>query len=777
MTTVLLFLLYASITLAVAGAARWLRSPIPFRLVVLLFLLPLLFFAPVFFAKRTILPIDHLRMPPWSESYFPGYNPYLNDVMTQFVPWAQAAREAWAEGSLPLRNRWNGCGSPLAANGSSAVFSPLSLLGLLLPLSAAFALAAVAKLFLALAGTWLWLKSLHASEGAALFGAVAFSFSLSMTPWILFPQTALLCLWPWSLFAMEKLRDPACAGRAFWLLTGVFTLWPLSGHIESAASGAAFAGLWLLARFLARDLPDARSVFAKLLLAAAIALCLSAFSLLPQIHAIFASNRFAIAGKPFWSTHLAWLPHGPVWGNGLFTPFFPRALGDGIASPMVPGTAGSFPEMALPHFGILGWAAALLVLRPGLRGRTTLTLLAPLCVGLGAAVGLWPFAEAVSLAPGLKLMYPLRFFSWVPLAGAAIAALELDRLLRDARSNRRVLISCSLVAAGLALFAVAVYARFHGLHLAAGGLLSQKRALGAALCMLLLFALVSLLFASGRLAARRSLLPFVLSLLGAAELFYQGKRLYSFEKEPPPRSDGLISFLQARERALPAFRVVGEGAFLFPNTNVFARMEDIRTHDPVERRDYVLFLDSAAGYPPSDYFKHLADLHDPVLDLLNVRYLLTRPGSPPPGGRWTRVYSGADGAAYENPRALLRVFPTEGGATVRAYGERTNSAFFRAQVAPGAGPSLVKTSLVQDGGWSARDERGEPLPLTRANGPFLALSLPPGEHRVALSYTPPGMRVGAAASLTTMLGLLLAAAYRRAAGAGANRERGRSVVS
>lgn len=761
MTTLLLILLYASIALAAAAAARWLRTPVPLRTLLLLFFLPLLFLAPVFFARRTILPMDHMRMPPWSERYSPAYNPYLNDVMTQFVPWAQAAREAWREGSLPLRNRWNGCGSSLAANGSSAVFSPLSLMGLLLPLSAGFALAAAAKLFLALAGTWLWLKSLRASNGAALFAAVVFSFSLSMTPWILFPQTALLCLWPWSLFAIEKLRDPESSGRAFWLLTGVFTLWPLSGHIESAASGAAFAGLWLLARFLARDLADARKVLPRILLAAAIALGLSAFSLLPQVHAILASNRMALAHKPFWDAFLSWVPHGPVWGNGLLTAFFPRALGDGMMAPMLPGTAGSFPEMALPYFGILGWAAALLILRPGARGRTTLMLLVPLSVGLGAAVGLWPFAEAVSLTPGLKLMYPLRFFSWVPLAGAAIAALELDRLLRDARANRRVLVSCSLVAAALALFALAVFARFHALHLAAGGLLSQKRALGAALGILFLFSLLSLLFGFGRFAARRDLLLLGLSLLGAAELFYQGERLYSFEKEPALRRDGLISFLQSRRRALAPFRVVGEGAFLFPNTNVFARMEDIRTHDPVERRDYVLFLDSAAGYPPADYFKHLSDLHSPALDFLNVRYLLTRPEFPHPGGRWTPVYSGADGAAYENPRALSRVFAADGRATVWAYSEQSNSARFRARVAPGAETSLLKTSLVQDGGWSAFVGKRTRLQTGRADGPFLTLSLPSGDHEVRLEYRPPGFLAGAGISLAMAVTLASLLLWRR----------------
>jgi hypothetical protein len=762
MTTLLLFCLYALITLAAAAVARLLKTSIPLRLLLLFFLLPLIFFAPVFFAGRTILPMDHLRLAPWTTGYAPPHNPYLNDVVTQFVPWAKAAREAWSEGSLPLRNRWNGCGTALAANGSSAAFSPLMLVSLLLPLAEGFALAAAAKLFVALAGTWLWLKSLRASDGAALFAALAFSFSLSMTPWILFPQTALLCLWPWCLFAIEKLRDPELRRRAFWLLAGVFILWPLSGHIETAASGAAFAGLWLLARFVARDLPGARSVFPRALLAGAIALGSSAFSLLPQVHAIVASNRIALAQTPFWSASLSWLPHGPAWPNGLFTPFFPRTLGDGFRSPIIDGAIGSFPEMALAYFGIAGWAAALLILRPGPRGVTPGTLLVPLVVGLGAAIGLWPFAELVSLLPGLNLMYPLRFFSWVALAGAGIAALELDRLVRDARANRKVLLVPAAIAAGLALFALAAFARFRGFHLATGGHLSQKRALAAALLFLAFFALLPALFAFRRLAARRGFLAPALALLCAADLFYQGKRLYSFGRtEAPPKGGAMLSFLRSQPRP---FRVAAEGTFLFPNTNILAGVEDIRTHDPVERRDYVEFLDSVAGYTPGDYFKWLRNLHAPALDSLNVRYLLTRPKFRSPGGRWVLVYEGSDGAVYENPDVRPRVFSADSRASVSAYTERTNSASFRASVALGTGDSLLATSLVQDGGWSAIDGKGRRLRTTTANGPFLALSLPPGRHEVRLRYLPPGFGAGLMISLATLAALLAALLARRRVG-------------
>jgi uncharacterized membrane protein YfhO len=91
---------------------------------------------------------------------------------------------------------------------------------------------------------------------------------------------------------------------------------------------------------------------------------------------------------------------------------------------------------------------------------------------------------------------------------------------------------------------------------------------------------------------------------------------------------------------------------------------------------------------------------------------------------------------------------------VSEYAEATNSAAFRSE-AP-AGGAVVVASLVQDGGWTARDESG-PLSTGRANGPFLVISLPAGAHQIRLSYAPPGARAGGIVSLAT-LGLALAAA-------------------
>jgi hypothetical protein len=94
-------------------------------------------------------------------------------------------------------------------------------------------------------------------------------------------------------------------------------------------------------------------------------------------------------------------------------------------------------------------------------------------------------------------------------------------------------------------------------------------------------------------------------------------------------------------------------------------------------------------------------------------------------------------------------------AAVTDYSESTNAASFRARNPVPGRPAILVASLVQDGGWSARDESGSPLPMALANGPFLALSLPPGEHHVELRYRPPGFALGGALSLATLAGWVL----------------------
>ena len=803
----------------VALAAAWVRRPLPRAVFALFALVPLAFFLPDLVSEATHLPTDHMRLFTTEQAagVFRPHNPWLNDLATQNLPWTEKVLEAWRSGELPLRDRWNGCGSPLLGDGPAGAFSPLTLLALFLPLARAFGVAAAWKLLLAFCGMWLWLRELSVSARAALFGAVSFALSFSVVPWLFFPIGAAIALWPWLLFAIERLRDAQAAGRAFILLVAVLTLWPLAGHIESVVSGASLAASILALRWMSRDLPDAARLAGRVAVAGLIAGGLLAFALLPQAFAILASNRREIVRMPFFTPHFSWRPHGFAW-PGLATTLFPRAFGDGIESPMLTWTIASFPEMTLGYLGISGWAAALLVLRPGSRrARATWALLGALAVGAGVGMGLWPFAEVAGHLPVYRWMFPLRILSWLPLAGSAVAALELDRWSRDAKTQPvRTLAAGVVVAAALCVFVVDAHRRYYVAHGAAEGQPAERTALHLSLATLAAFGACGALALSRRPQVRQAL-PLALAVVSGAELAVQGSRLYRLT----PAADifpqtPLVRFLA---RQTGPFRVAGEGPTLFPGTNVFAGVEDVRTHDPVERRDYVEFLNFHCGYPPQDYFKMLRNFEAPALDFLNVRFFVTvdakfaARAQATLGEKWQAVYTGADGAAYENRHVLPRVFAPRtlegvgaesgapapdrgwvrtatamfaqiyprlarlpdwrekafvlggarrgdnGSAEVTDYAESLRRVSFHVRARGGGLKTVLVTSLVQDGGWSAWELDGLRLPTTLANGPFLALSVSDGEHTVSLDYAPPGWRAGVAVSAGTLA--ILAVAYLR----------------
>jgi hypothetical protein len=682
----------------------------------------------------------------------------LNDAVTQFAPWAEAVRLAWSEGSLPLRNRWNGCGTALAANGLSGAFAPWTFFLFLLPVTSSFDLLVGWKLFFALTGAWLWLKELGTRDLTAAFGAIAFGLSLTMTPWLLFPQTSAIALFVWILFAIERLRDPASSPRAFIALVVLLAVWPLSGHLESVASFSLFGAAWLGLRVMSGDFPRDARLWRALASSSLLALGLSAFALLPQALAILASNRFVLARELFWSRIFSWSPHGSVW-PGLWVTLFPRSLGDSIGTPMLKESPGSSAEIGLASIGTIGAGCALLFLRPGSpRRRSSRVLLALLAFGLFAGIGLWPFAEIVGMLPALRMMFPLRWLSWAALAGSALAALELDRLVGDLEQSRRAAAALPVSFAVIAGLGVVWFARHRTEYASLGALDEQTRAL--VLVLLVLGAGMVAAAAAGVTGSGRRALPLMLTGILAAELFWQGRRLYRFGAPGDlfPETP-LVSFLRSRPRP---FRVLGEGKVLFPGSNVFAGVEDVRTHDPVERADYVRFLDACCGYEPTAYFKKIRDVNDPALALLNVRYLVSTAGRSVPGPRWRPVYSGPDGTVFENPRSRPRVFPADSAETlaISSYRERTNRAEVVFQSAPSR-PLLLRTSLVDDGGWTVRDGSGRLLDKSEVYVPFLGFVLPAGESRATLSYAPPGFFAGSALSITALTAILLWAISRR----------------
>ncbi len=790
---------YAIVVAVVGLVAAAVRRRIDLLSSILFIALPVLFFFSGFLSNRTPIPLDHLaRFPPWAAQAASPYNPSLSDVATQFVPWAKAVRMAWKEGSLPLRNPWNGCGTPLAFGGTSAAFFPLTFLVLALPLAQAFVVLGAAKLLIAQTGAFLWLSELGLSRPAARFGAISFGLSFALTPWLLHPGAASMCLLPWVLFLAELLGDSSVRRRAFVLMVGTLVIWSLGGHLETVALGILFCGFWFAGRLVSGDLGNWRPILLWGTFAALLALGLSAFALLPQFLVVRSSNRLVLAQSPERFEHVPWVPYRPIWLGALVTPVVPTAFGDLVGSPMIPGAAGSIVEMGFGYFGTLGLALCLVVVRrQAYRPRRELTLLAIVFVGLGGATGVPPFRWLFESIPGLGLAPPLRLLLLVSAAGAPLAAFAVDRVLTEPGNRWKALIGAQTA---VAVFVAGVYLVLRPQYAVLRAVDFHRRVLLLTLALLAIAAAVT--FLAGRGTLSRTQLAATLTTLAIAELMIQGSRLYRLydPKDLYPETP-LVRFLRAQPRP---FRIVGAEAAFFPSTNIFAGVESIETQDPTERADYIDFLDRTTGYSRFEYFRTVRDLNSPALDFLNVRFLVTAKGAPPPpGAKWSLAYDGDDGRVFQNTDVLPRFFvphrirragtpgntsfneskaasemlnrflaaPTfreealvllglsvgtvsenHANVAVTEIRETTNSVRIRTSVPPQAGSAVLVASIVNDGGWSARDERGNTVFVGLANGPFLALIVPRGTREVSLKYSPPGFRLGAAISTITLVG-------------------------
>jgi hypothetical protein len=201
--------------------------------------------------------------------------------------------------------------------------------------------------------------------------------------------------------------------------------------------------------------------------------------------------------------------------------------------------------------------------------------------------------------------------------------------------------------------------------------------------------------------------------------------------------------------------------------------EDARVHDPMANGAYLGFLRELTPYDPSDYYAKWNDPDTPVLDLVNVRYLVTDRGVDlRDRSRYEVVYDGTDGRIYRNRNVLPRFFGVERVVTapsvealveeLRRVTDFRNTAVTRWGAGALAGasvsmvaaerdryrlrvraghPALVVSSIALYPGWRIRSG-GRSLHAVAVNGPFLGFVVPAGESEVTLEYAPTSFRVG-----------------------------------
>ncbi len=760
---------------AVYAGAVWLARrggiELPRRIATFFYALVFVFFYPVLTQDAVNTSVDFLgTLPPWEYTVPEGFragNHQLNDLALQIVPWAHQVREGWRSLNVPLWNHFSGAGYPLLASAQSSALSPLRILGLPLSLAHALSFEAAMKVLIALTFTFLWCRRRGYSELASATGAVAFGFSTFVIVWLHFPLITTACLVPAVFYVLDLLAERVTYAR-FVALSVIGAVMLFGGHPETVSHTAFLAALYVL--WLVFVERGSKRVLIAILGASIVTILLAAPFLVPFAEAVTKSKRYQELET---RTEIAQVPYSD-WPSAILL-FSPRFHGAMPHEGWGPAHAESISGFA----GILGVAAWLAVAVHVIRTRR------------------WRSHEAFFVLAALIAVAVI--FDWPGIGDLFHGVFHLA-------ANARVRLLLVLLLAVLTACAVDLVSRDR---------LSFLIGIGGASALLLVAYLTSNFWtAYQRDTAVLAMLPSIIVLATAAARTPQMLLLTAIIAELwiPTRDWNPVvsaSWMYPKTPMLRAlddlakdeqqpFRIVANAATFFPNVSAVYGYEDVRAHDPMANGRYIGLLSHVAGYDPTEYFARWPDWEHPLLDYLNVRYVLTSArGELPP--RFHLRYDAADGRIFENTEVLPRFFTVpnvviefrdavyaqrlkdhrDWGLTglldsLELESQQQHDDFFRprppnASVATAeireSSPtdyrlhvraprwSLIVSSIPWWPGWKIERNGARVRPI-RVNGAFLGFAVPPGELDVRVWYEPWTFRLGAIVSAATFAALL-----------------------
>jgi membrane protein YfhO len=162
------------------------------------------------------------------------------------------------------------------------------------------------------------------------------------------------------------------------------------------------------------------------------------------------------------------------------------------------------------------------------------------------------------------------------------------------------------------------------------------------------------------------------------------------------------------------------------------------------------------GYDGADYYAKWNDAGTPIIDSLNVKYVIAPPEVELKDlQRYALIYSGRDGKIYENRRVLPRFFSIN-DAAVRIVRAANDSYTIRVSARR---EGIIASSIASWPGWRIRSN-GRSLRQIDVNGPFLGFIAPAGESEIDIAYVPATFYASAAVSVVALI-LLTVYAWRR----------------
>jgi Bacterial membrane protein YfhO len=690
----LTWLLVAIVYAVAIALTRRARVDLPWRVAAVFYLLVLAFLFRPMTGRYVNFPTDVGQLIyPWMADAPQGLSKFnvsryeMQDVVFQMAPWAHQVRESWKSLEPPLWNGLVGTGQPLLANMSSAGLSPFRILALPLPLGYSLTAEGAMKILVALTFTFLYLRRRY-DELPSAIGAIAFAFSTFMIAWLHMPQASVAAFLPAVLYGIDLIAERRTFGRlVFAAFLGPMIMF--TAHPETTAHVVFFATIYALWVAFGEATKEKLRFAGALALACVIAAFLSAPLLLPFIEAMHGSVRYH---------DLKLRPHseGTAYSDfenlvPLFQPHY------GSRAEVISGFAGYLGVAA--WFGLVAWVIA----NRAWRSREMFFVIGSVLVF--ATIDDWPIAAPFRHLFALSLNARMRLF--VCLLTAAMTA----ALVHHCKREKLPLIAALLGGAGLLAY----------LH--------------ARTDVAIITSLVVLAIAATRI--RLAIAAAVFAELWLAMHDWNPVRPL---RELYPKTPLIEALLKVR--GSQPYRMAGlDGAF-FPNTQAVFGLEDARIHDPMATVRYARVLQAGMpSYDPLEYYPKFKEADAPILDTLNVKWLVTDPGVNLDSSRWKPLYDGKDGRIYENLHVQPR-FVAEGAKVEIVRAE--NDEYELRVDAPHE--TLVRASIAYWPGWVVRHD-GKSLKPGMVGGAFLGFVIPPGRGTVEIEYVPMPFWAGVAAAV------------------------------
>jgi hypothetical protein len=625
-------------------------------------------FIPIIFEGKTFYAFDtFFKFLPWS-SYIktaPVNNPLITDPVNVFYPNLKLYKTAMRKGSIPLWNPYNFCG-----NKNHFFFHPFQFISYaIFPETIAHDIVLGLLLFLSGILMYAYLRSIALSSYASIIGALAWMFNGYIMVWFEFENT-LMCAasFPALLFAFEYWKKHENI-LSYLIFLGAFSLAIASSMYSFLAFQLIFFAAYVIYRYSGTK--DTITYFFQ----KKIVLLFGIFGFACIINSGFFIEHFMsyTSGQrssfSFWSL---FQNIGCIPINYLTTLLFPEILNSPIYShDLVPlqnaqQSYSNFNEMCI-YCGIAPLILALIAIRRFEISMVRFYGITALIV-ITAAMGSILYFP-IALVPGMSLSTPTRILFLFGFMIAVLSAIGFDSIQpKIASRGRKIIMTLLLCVGGISLAIPLTLKTEYGFRAISGGsnafeLFSTFPLFSSSLIvnqfLLVSASIIILLFYLNHYEKR---IRFVLFL---ALLMILGLDLVSFGATYNTATPRVLEFpstpgIQFLQNQPGKYRAMSFGNF-FHNTLSAFNIEDIGGYSSFFPRRYGEYLYASqtgrADSIPNSFNRWITfqSYISPLINIVNVKYLLTPPGMMLNNPKIQQVYSG-EMTIYENKDAFDRAF-------------------------------------------------------------------------------------------------------------------------